>query len=157
MAVAIIRCNPIRPSGEDRHVRQAAQVGQIEDPLVRLAVVADQPGTVEREDDRQILDADVVGDLIECALQERRVDRRHRAHPAAREARREGDRVLLGNPHVEEALGIGFLELVEARAGRHRRRDPDDPLIAVRLRDQRLREDILVFRRGRLRPPAGLS
>ena len=81
-------------------VRQAAQVGDVERAVVRRAVVADEAGAVHREHDGQLLQADVVDDLVVRALQERRVDRGHRARalrargrprtaaPAARRCRR---------------------------------------------------------------------
>ena len=46
----------------------------------------------------------VVDDVVVRALQERRVDRAHRTQAARRHARRERDRVSLGDADVEEAL-----------------------------------------------------
>ena len=57
-----------------RHVRQAGEVGDVEGAGMRRAVGADQPGAVDREADRQVLDRDVVHDLVVGALQEGRVD-----------------------------------------------------------------------------------
>jgi hypothetical protein len=52
------------------HVRDAAQVRDVVVAGVRRAVGADQAGAVEREDDRQVLDRDIVDQLVVGALQE---------------------------------------------------------------------------------------
>jgi hypothetical protein len=70
----------------ERDVRQAAQVGDVEDAVVRRAVVADEAGAVHDERDVELLQADVVDDLVEGALQERRVDRGDRLGALEREA-----------------------------------------------------------------------
>ena len=54
--------------------------------------------------DRLVVLADVVDGLVEGALEERRVERHDRAHAAQRQAGRERDRVLLGDPDVEDAV-----------------------------------------------------
>ncbi len=54
---------------------ERAQVGDVEDAVVRRPVVADEAGAVHREGDVELLETDVVDDLVEGALQERRVDR----------------------------------------------------------------------------------
>ena len=79
---------------------QRAEVGDVEDAVVGRAVVADEPGAVHREDDVQLLQADVVDDLVEGALQEGRVDRADRLGALEREAGGEQDRVLLGDADV---------------------------------------------------------
>ena len=70
------------------HVRQAAQVGDVEGAVVGRAVVADEAGAVHREDDVELLQADVVDDLVEGALQEGRVDRADRLGALRARARR---------------------------------------------------------------------
>jgi hypothetical protein len=62
----------------DRHVRNHAAVRDVEDALVRLSVVADQPRPVDADRHRQVLERDVVDELVEGALEERRVDRHDR-------------------------------------------------------------------------------
>ena len=84
--------------------------------MVRRTVVADEPGAVHREDDVQLLQADVVDDLVERALQERGVDRDDRLAALQREPGGEQDRLLLGDADVEVAVGQLALEDVEPRA-----------------------------------------
>src|SRR5919106_5980267 len=91
-----------------------------------------------------------MNDLVVGALEKRRIDADHRAHPLGGETRGEGDRVLLGNPDVEEAIWVDRLEFGERGTGRHRRRDGDDPWIVFGELEHRLGKDVLVFR-GRWR------
>ena len=135
-----------------RDVRQAAQVGDVERAVVGRAVVADEPGAVHAEHDRQALQADVVDDLVVGALQEGRVDRRDRARALEREAGGEQHRLLLGDADVEVALGQRLLEDRQAGAGVHRRGDADDALVALALAHERLAEHLRVLRRRGLAP-----
>ena len=68
------------------------------------AVLADEPGPVDRDEHRLVVLADVVDGLVECPLQEGRVERHDRAHAAHREAGRERHRVLLGDPDIEHPV-----------------------------------------------------
>jgi len=52
------------PRRRNYRVRQHAQIGEVEHALVRLAIVADDPTTVQRKHHGQVLDTDVVNDLI---------------------------------------------------------------------------------------------
>ena len=97
-------------------VRQAAQVGDVEDAVVGRAVVADEAGAVDREDDREPLQADVVDDLVVGALEEGRVDRGDRARALEGEPGGEEHRLLLGDADVEVALRHRRLEDVQAGA-----------------------------------------
>ena len=64
----------------DHEVRQLALGGQREHALVARAVLADEPGPVDGEQDRLVVLADVVDGLVEGALEERRVERDDRPH-----------------------------------------------------------------------------
>ena len=55
-----------------------------------------------------VLQADVVDDLVERALQEGRVDRGDRLGALEREAGGEQDRLLLGDADVEVVVGLAF-------------------------------------------------
>ncbi len=127
---------------------QAAKVGDVEGAGMGRAVGADQPGAVDGEAHRQLLDGDVVHHLVVAALQEGRIDRRERLEALRGEAGREGHCVLLGDADIEGALGELLLELVEPGAGRHRRGDGDDPVVLARFFDQRVAEHLGVLRRA---------
>jgi len=52
----------------DHKAGQAAEIGHVERAGMRLAVLADQPGAVDRKAHRQFLDRNVVHDLVVGAL-----------------------------------------------------------------------------------------
>ena len=87
------------------HVRYAARIADVEDSLVRLPVVADEARAVDADRDGQRLDGNVVDELVERALEERRVDRDDGLPAFLRHARGHDDGVLLGDPDVVDALG----------------------------------------------------
>ncbi len=91
--------------------------------LVSLAVGADDAAAIDSEHHRQILDRHIVDQLIVGALQEGGIDRHHRLVAADRQPGGEGDRVLLGDRHVEILLRVVTRELHHAGAFAHRRRD----------------------------------
>ena len=91
--------------GHDRHVRQAAEIREVERARVRRPVGDHEACAIDREAHRQVLDGDVVHHLVVAALQERRIDRAERLAALPRQARGEGHRMLLGDAHVERRLG----------------------------------------------------
>ena len=92
-------------------VRQRSHVGDVEDAVVRRAVVADQAGAVHREDDVELSAGRRRGRSGRRALQERRVDRRDRLDALERQAGGEEDRLLLGDADVEVAVGKPFCRM----------------------------------------------
>ena len=106
----------------------------VEHAVVRRAVVAGDAGAVEREHDRQAVQADVEVGLVEGAGEERRVQRDDRAQPAHRHARRHRDRVLLGDADVEVAIGELLLERQQTGRPRHGRGDRHDLRVPARPR-----------------------
>ena len=86
-------------------IGQGGEIGDVEAAGMGRAVGADQPGPVDREAHRQILDRDVVHHLIVGALQEGRIDRAEGPHALRGEAGGEGHRMLLGDADVEHAVG----------------------------------------------------
>ncbi len=104
------------------------------------AVRSDQPGTVEREADRELLDHDVMDDLVIGALQEGRIDGAERLVAFAGEAGGEGHGVLLGDADIEGAGRKRLAEQIEPGAGRHGGIDGDDLVVVPRFLDQRVGE-----------------
>ena len=90
---------------------------------VGLAVGADNAAAIDGEHHRQVLDRHVMDQLIVGALQEGGIDRHHRLVAADRQPGGEGDRVLLGDRHVEILLRVVAGELHHAGAFAHCRRD----------------------------------
>ena len=107
-------------------VRHAAQVGDVEQAVVRRAVLRRKPGAVHAEDHRQILQADVVNDAVVGALEEGGIDRAHRVEAHRRHAGGEQDGVFLGDADVVVAVGHRLLQMLQAGAAGHGGGDADD-------------------------------
>ena len=121
------------------------QEGQVEDAVVRRAIVARDPRPVENEGDRQLMQADIHHDLIERALEEGGVDRDHRPQPGHGEPGGEGDPVLLRNPDVVEAIRETFRKGTKPGTAPHGGGDRDQPRLALGLFDQGLSKDVGVI------------
>ena len=130
----------------DDEIRELALGREREHPLVTRPVLPDEPGAIDREQDRLVVLADVVDGLVEGPLEERRVERDHRPHAAHRQPGRERHRMLLGDPDVDKPLRVSRLELGHTRPGRHAGRDSDDPAVGPGKLDQLRREDRGVVR-----------
>ena len=65
------------------------------------AVGSDDAGTVHRDGDVEVLQADVVDHLVECTLKKCRVDRGDGLEAFASHTGAEGHRVLFGDAYVE--------------------------------------------------------
>ena len=92
--------------------------GEIPHAVVARPVLAGDAGAVEDERDRQPVQRDVEQHLVEGPVEEGRVDRDDRVQAAGGEPGRRRHRVLLGDPHVEEALREAAAELRRARSAR---------------------------------------
>ena len=86
-------------AGDDRHQRVVPHA------VVARAVGAGDPRAVEDEGDAETVQRDVHQHLVEGPVEERRVEGDDRVQAAAGESGGEGDRVLLGDADVEDALG----------------------------------------------------
>ena len=95
---------------------------------------------------RLVVLADVVDGLVEGPLEERRIERDDRPHPAHRETGRQRHRMLLGDADIEHPVRELGLELRHPGPGRHAGRDPDDAPVGTRQLDQLGREDRRVVR-----------
>mmetsp|Transcript_14284 Transcript_14284/g.43142 ORF Transcript_14284/g.43142 Transcript_14284/m.43142 type:complete len:203 (+) Transcript_14284:1169-1777(+) len=84
--------------------------------------------------------------LVEAALQECGIDGAEWHQPLARQPRREGHRVLLGDSDVEGALRVAGGEAIHAGAAPHGGMDANDPRVPVCLREQRIRKHVRVRR-----------
>src|SRR5687768_14284211 len=92
---------------------------------MRLSVASGDSTAVQTELHVQILDADVVNQLIETTLQERRIDRANRFQTFARHACCESDAVLLSNTNVKRTIGKFLESGANSRSIRHRRSQRD--------------------------------
>ena len=124
----------------DDHVGKTGQIGDIIDTGMRGTVIANHPGPVDGETNRQLLDRHIMHNLIIAALQECGIERAEGPHPLGRKAGGKGHRMLLGDPDIEHPVGKPRPDLVEPGAGRHRCRDRDNPVIRLRRGHQPLRK-----------------
>ena len=120
----------------DDHVRQLALGRQREHALVARPVFADQSGSVDGYDHRQIVLTDVMHFLVEGPLQERRVNSHDRPLPCQSHPGRERDGMLLGDPNVYEAVRELLLERVKTGAGGHPSRNRHNPAVNPRQLDE---------------------
>src|SRR5207245_1023479 len=95
-------------------VGQGAQIRNIVRALVRLAVVADEAGTIDAKRYGQRLHADVVNDLVVGSLKKCGIYGDERTHARRGRTGREAGRVRFGDADVEAASRKGFCELFEA-------------------------------------------
>ncbi len=100
--------------------------------MVRFAVSADIAGAVDREHNRQIVQADIDHHLVIRALQECRIDRHDRLHAGFGEPCCEGYRVLFSDADIERSVGIGVRKTVQPGPVDHGSGDRHDAVISFR-------------------------
>ncbi len=137
----LIRCR------HHHHVRQAAEIGEIERTRMGRAIGPHEARAIHREAHRQVLERDIMHELVVAALQEGGIDRAERLVALRRHAGREGHGVLLGDPDIEGALRKGLPEEIEARARGHGGGDGDDLVVCLGLALQAFGENLGVARR----------
>ena len=99
--------------------------------MVGRAIGADQAAAVDGENDRQILQRNVMHQLVVGALQESRIDGDDRLQPFASETGGEGDGVLFGDADIVVAISVLGREAHHAGALAHRRGDADEARIGL--------------------------
>ncbi len=70
-----------------------------------LAVLTDDAGSIDGENNRQVLYADIVDNLVECALQEGGVDSHNGDEALRGKAGGEGYCMLLADSDIEDSFG----------------------------------------------------
>ncbi len=146
--------------GSEHHqVRDAAQVCQVEHPVMGRAVLAHKSGTIEAEDHVQVLQCNIHDELVICALHERRVDGDHGHASSRSKSCGKSYGMLFGDPDIEEAVWIGGCESIETGTRRHRGGDRTDAVVERRLGQKRAAERLGIGKRpgGRAVDLAGLD
>ena len=113
------------------------------------AVCTDNTCTVDSEQNRQVLQGNVVYQLVVSALQESGVNRHDGLDAFTCQTARKGNGVLLGDSDVEIAVGELLFKLNQAAALAHGRRDGNQTLVRRRLVAQPLAEYLRISRFGR--------
>ena len=127
------------------HARDAAQVGQVKQAVVRHAVLADDASAVDAEGHRQSLDGHIVDDGVIAALQEGAVDGAVRVHAVLGQTTGKRHRVALADAHVKRARGHGLKHHRHRRATGHGSGDADNFVIFLSQLDKCLAEHVLVL------------
>ena len=108
-----------------------SQVADVEEAVVRGAVVAGEASAVHAEGDIEILQRDVVNDHVVGALHEGAVNRDEGLHALRGEATGEKRGVFLGDTNIEEPVGVALRKMDEAGAGGHGSGDGGDLVVRV--------------------------
>ena len=116
----------------DDEVGKLAQGREREHALVAGAVLPHQPGTIDADDHRGVVLADIVHDLVEGTLQERRVERHEGPLARQRHAGGHGHGMLLRDTDVVDAVRERLAERGHAGTGGHARGDGHHPRIFAR-------------------------
>ncbi len=126
----------------DHHVRQRAQIRQIEHAMVRGPIRTGQPGAIHQEQDGQVLQGDFLEDLVVGSLEEGAVDIDDRPHARAGQSGREGHGMGLADTDVKKPLGELVADRFELVALAHGRRDHRDAMVVVHAVEQRVPHDL---------------
>ena len=116
----------------DGYIRHASEHRNIENALVRLAVLADKSGAVDGYDHLLLLERGIVQKLIEAALEESGIDGENRDKSALCKTERERHGVLLGDADIKKSVFMFARKSVESRADGHRGGYGADAVIAGR-------------------------
>ena len=128
------------------HIGHGGQIGVIKDSLMGFSVAPHQPGPVNAEQHRKILNAHVVNHLVIPPLEKRGVHSHHRPQPRGCHSRRRGHRVLFCNSHIEKPARKTSGKRLQSRSVRHGRRHRHNPGILLRQLTDFFRENICVVR-----------
>ena len=122
-------------------VGNATQIADVEKTVMRRSIIAGKPAAIHAEDDRQVLQANIVHDGIEGTLQESGVNGTERTEAHGGQAGGKDDAVLLGDAHIEIPARVMRTEEVERRSVGHGGGDGHDLGVLVGQLDQGLGKD----------------
>ena len=105
--------------GHQHHSRQGAQERLIHEAVMHRAVVADEPGPIHAEDDRQSLQGHFLPDLIEGPLEEGGIDGGEGPHAALGHSGGHGGQMALADAGVHVPVGDCVFEFGKAGAIGH--------------------------------------
>ena len=119
-----------------------AEIGQIKGARMRCPIGPDKAGPIDGKADRQALQRHIMHDLVVAPLQEGGIDGAERTQAGRGHAGGKGDGVLLGDAHIEDAVGHLRCQNVNAGARRHGGGHGDDPAVVPGFLKQGLAEDL---------------
>ena len=110
-------------------------------------VITRKPCPVHAEGNVQILQGDIMDDHVKGSLHEGRVDGEERLHATSGHPRGKKRGMLLGDPHIVEAIRVPLCKLNEPGAVRHRGRDRHDLAVVIGKIGQGFPKDLGIGRR----------
>ncbi len=114
--------------------------------MMRRAVLAYQPGSVQQQRHVQARHADIVNQLVVGALEEGGIHRKIRLHATSRQPSRQRHRMLLGNAYIHDAPGIALRKVAQPRTGGHGGCDGHNFIVRLRHFAQRFRHHAAIGR-----------
>ena len=103
-------------------------------------IFSNETRPVHCEDDRQMLNRDVMNHIVVCALEKRRINRTDGANSAGSETGGKRHRVSFSNSNIEEAVGKYLGKCPGSCATRHCSGDGDNAWVFLRQLDYALAE-----------------
>ena len=94
----------------DHHSGDIAHESEVEDAVMSNAVFADDTGAVETEDDRELLNCDIVNNVVVGALDERGVDVAEWDESCGGETGRESNSMTFSDTDIETSVGEMLLK-----------------------------------------------
>ena len=122
--------------------------------MVGLSVLSHQTGPVHSQHYMEAVDGRIMEDHIIGPLEERGVHREDREHPLLRHPGGHRQSTAFCDPYIEESVGEGLGELIQASPAHHGGSDGADPLVPACKPGQRPAKDSgKVVGRSPLWPP----
>src|SRR5437879_6369153 len=131
----------------DLHVGKDTHVCNIKNTMLCLTIFSHNTCTIQGENHVEILHTDIMHNLVERTLQKSRIDCYYRAHTSHSQTTGKCHSMLLGDTHVEEALGQMLVQLFEARSTLHRRCNTNNRWILLCNRHKGIGKDLRIRRR----------
>ena len=103
------------------HIRNICKVRNIKYSLVGVAVSAHNSASIHRENNRQIVQADIMNDLVVSTLQKGRINRYDRAQSASHKSGCKRHCMFFGNSHIKKSFWKFFGKSLHSGSIRHRR------------------------------------
>ena len=141
--------------GDEGHVGQGQQVGQVEYPVMGRSVGPYDSGAVYQQAYRKVLQGDVVDDLVVGALQESGVHYHKRSKSPASHAGGQSQGVGFGNAGVDDPGGVFGAQDGQSAGGRHGRGEGVERFVLAGQMQEFLPDDVLIAYPGGVFQEAG--
>ena len=128
------------------HVWHHREIRKVETSLMCLSVRTDKTRAVNGKDHMKILHTDIMHHLIHCSLQEGRIDRHNRNHPAKCQSCCKRNSMLLCDSHIKQSVRIFLLKSDKSGSFFHGCSDADQSVMFFTEIHHRIRKNIRIGR-----------